>query len=116
MKPLSGYTYGKRLGGGQFGEVFEAVEDLTGERCAIKHIDKAQLLGPIADWKRREAERGMSYWHDLVDWVGGYPFEVAKPEEIFNFWQKRGYTLQRLTTQGGGHGCNEFTFRKANSS
>ena len=24
-------------------------------------------------------ERGMSFWQDLVDWVGGYPFEVAKP-------------------------------------
>ncbi|MGH8511739.1 MAG: hypothetical protein ACREU9_02645 [Gammaproteobacteria bacterium] len=29
------------------------------------------------------AEAGMSYWHDLIDWIGGYPFEVAKPEEIF---------------------------------
>lgn len=30
-------------------------------------------------------KRGMSYWHDLVDWIGGYPFEVATPEAIFNF-------------------------------
>src|SRR5262249_16272109 len=32
---------------------------------------------------REARERGMSRWHDLLDWVGGYPFEVAKPEEIF---------------------------------
>jgi hypothetical protein len=25
----------------------------------------------------------MSAWRDVVDWVGGYPFEVAKPEEFF---------------------------------
>jgi hypothetical protein len=24
--------------------------------------------------------RGMSPWRDRMDWVGGYPFEVASPE------------------------------------
>src|SRR6185503_11060092 len=38
----------------------------------------------IAHYSERSA-RGMSYWHDLIDWIGGYPFEVAKPEEIFQF-------------------------------
>ena len=27
----------------------------------------------------------MSAWYDAIDWVGGYPFEVAKPEEVFDF-------------------------------
>lgn len=56
--------------------------------------------------------RGMSLWHDVVDWVGGYPFEVAKPEEIFDFYRDRGFQLVRMTTQGGDLGCNEFVFRK----
>src|SRR5579883_3573074 len=34
----------------------------------------------------RMRPRGMSRWHDLVDWVGGYPFEVARPEGIFDFY------------------------------
>lgn len=54
--------------------------------------------------------RGMSAWRDLVDWVGGYPFEVAKPEEIFEFFRSRGFRLERLVTCGGGYGCNEFVF------
>src|SRR5690606_5488054 len=29
--------------------------------------------------------RGMSRWYDLVDWVGGWPFEVARPEEVIDF-------------------------------
>jgi SAM-dependent methyltransferase len=66
---------------------------------------------PFADWKRLERQRGMSPWHDLVDWVGGYPFEAARPEEVFSFWRQRGYELITLSTQGCGHGCNEFTFR-----
>ena len=53
--------------------------------------------------------RGMSRWHDLVDWVGGYPFEVAKPEDVFDFCVERGFVLKRLrTTQRLG--CNEFVF------
>lgn len=56
--------------------------------------------------------RGMSYWYDAVDWIGGYPFEVAKPEAIFDFYKSRGYDLVRMTTQGGGLGCNEFVFRR----
>lgn len=54
--------------------------------------------------------RGMDLWHDARDWVGGYPFEVAKPEQIFDFYHDRGFELQRMTTCGGGLGCNEFVF------
>lgn len=52
----------------------------------------------------------MSHWHDWIDWVGGYPFEVAKPELIFDFYRDRGFTLHNMTTCGGGGGCNEFVF------
>jgi len=56
----------------------------------------------------------MSLWHDLVDWVGGFPFEVAKPEEVFDLCRTRGFTLRRLKTVGGELGNNQFVFsRKA---
>ena len=58
----------------------------------------------------RRSLRGMSYWHDLVDWIGGYPFEVAKPEEVFEFCRSRGFRLQVLKTSGGGIACNQFVF------
>jgi 2-polyprenyl-6-hydroxyphenyl methylase/3-demethylubiquinone-9 3-methyltransferase len=54
----------------------------------------------------------MSRVHDWFDWLGGYPFEVARPEEIFAFYQARGFSLERLKTCGGGLGCNEFVLRK----
>jgi 2-polyprenyl-6-hydroxyphenyl methylase/3-demethylubiquinone-9 3-methyltransferase len=56
-------------------------------------------------------ERGMSRWHDLLDWVGGYPFEVAKPEEVFRFCREHRLELLELSTAGGGLGCNQFVFR-----
>jgi 2-polyprenyl-6-hydroxyphenyl methylase/3-demethylubiquinone-9 3-methyltransferase len=60
----------------------------------------------------RKEDRGMSMWHDLVDWVGGYPFEVAKPEDVFAFYRKRGFELIKLKTCAGGIGCNEYVFVK----
>ncbi len=53
----------------------------------------------------------MHSWYDLVDWVGGWPFEVARPEEVFRFLRDRGFTLTEMTTSGG-HGCNEFVFKR----
>lgn len=70
------------------------------------------LLRPFASWREYSKLRGMSAWRDVLDWVGGYPFEVAKPEEIFRFYRDRGFTLLEMRTEGGDLGCNEFVFRK----
>jgi 2-polyprenyl-3-methyl-5-hydroxy-6-metoxy-1,4-benzoquinol methylase len=59
---------------------------------------------------RLKAARGMSLWYDMIDWLGGYPFEVAKPEAVFDFFRKRGFSMVRLKTCGNRHGCNEFVF------
>lgn len=56
--------------------------------------------------------RGMSRWRDIIDWVGGYPYEVATPDEIFDFYRARGFKLVKLKTGGVGLGCNEFVFEK----
>ncbi len=56
--------------------------------------------------------RGMSARHDVVDWVGGYPFEVARPEEVLSFCRRRGLELVALDTVGGRLGCNQYVFRR----
>lgn len=68
---------------------------------------------PLDRYREFQKSRGMSYLTDLIDWVGGYPFEVAKPDEVFHFFQSRGFELKRLKTVGGQLGCNEFVFVKA---
>lgn len=60
---------------------------------------------------RMQIERGMSMWRDMIDWLGGYPFETAKPEEIFNYFHGLGYHLVKLKTCGGRMGCNEYVFQ-----
>lgn len=66
---------------------------------------------PLYSWRNYGRDRGMSAWFDVVDWVGGLPFEVAKPEEIIDFHRARGLRLTRLKTCAGGRGCNEYVFQ-----
>jgi SAM-dependent methyltransferase len=87
-------------------------------REALLQASKAYLWGRpallrLARGKRLThgpRPRGMDRQRDLVDWVGGWPFEVAKPEEIFDFYRDRGFALERMFTCGGGLGCNQFVF------
>src|SRR5689334_23394851 len=48
----------------------------------------------MARWKNYIRDRGMSPWYDIVDWAGGYPFEVAVPEKLISFFVQRGFTLE----------------------
>jgi len=59
---------------------------------------------------RLRIERGMSMWHDMLDWLGGYPFEVATPEEIVKLSQNKNYETVKIRTNGKRMGCNEFIF------
>jgi 2-polyprenyl-6-hydroxyphenyl methylase/3-demethylubiquinone-9 3-methyltransferase len=67
---------------------------------------------PLARYRDYKHSRGMAYLTDLRDWLGGYPFEVARPEAIFDFYRTKGYELVKLRTAGIGHGNNEFVFVK----
>ena len=55
--------------------------------------------------------RGMNAWYDLIDWLGGWPFEVAKPEKIIKYYESNNFTLEKCKTVGSRQGCNEYVFR-----
>ena len=73
--------------------------------------DIANARIPFRNWLG-QGERGMSPYHDWIDWLGGYPFDVAKPEEVFSFFQRAGFVLEKLVTNLGGWANNEYVFRK----
>lgn len=81
-------------------------------RALIGHLLRGRPWDYVHSWTRYKSTRGMSRWHDLLDWVGGYPFEVAKPEQIFELYHGHDFELEHLKTCGGGLGCNEFVFRR----
>ncbi len=66
---------------------------------------------PAADWAAKRRDRGMSVWHDWVDWIGGLPFEVCRVDDLHRRFFERGWTLDFLRCVGSGWGCNEFVFR-----
>lgn len=91
-------------------------------RNAIARVILIAMYTPYFVWSRwlyrkltgkSVAERGMSMWYDMLDWLGGYPFEVAKPEDVFRFLHQRGFALRELVTAGGGLGCNQYVFQKS---
>ena len=77
---------------------------------AAKDLLKGQ--NPMKRYWEYKKSRGMSRIHDLFDWLGGYPFEVAKPEQVFDLYRRHGFDLIRLITCAGGLGCNQFVFQR----
>src|SRR5262249_15677282 len=50
------------------------------------------LFAGRTPWARYEKkERGMNWYYDLVDWLGGYPFEVASPTAIEDYLGGHGF-------------------------
>jgi SAM-dependent methyltransferase len=78
---------------------------------ALRLVTFRNPFVPFLNWARETQARGMHGWYDLVDWVGGWPFEVARPEELFRYLRDRGFRLTELVTCSG-HGCNELVFER----
>ena len=68
----------------------------------------------IDSWTQYRRNRGMTKWRDIIDWVGGYPYEVSTPDEVFDFCRERGFLLTKLNCGRVGLGCNQFVFVKSN--
>jgi hypothetical protein len=78
----------------------------------------AQHKGEVARAERFEfgrapfhatGRRGMNRWRDIIDWLGGYPYEYASTDVITAFHEARGFHAERVVPTGG-LGCNEFVF------
>ena len=66
------------------------------------------FLGPLLNYK---TARGMSLWHDMVDWYGGFPFEFATYDRLTKYIENKGFELingNEVTSLG----CHELVFRR----
>lgn len=70
-----------------------------------------RFKNPFSEIRNYQQKRGMAWSTDLIDWLGGYPYEYASVEEIFRFYQDRGFVLENIKTTNY-IGCNQFLFRK----
>jgi SAM-dependent methyltransferase len=63
----------------------------------------------------KQMDRGMDFLHDVVDWIGGYPYEYADIEEIRNDVCRQGFNCLRMRAAQVPTGCNEFVFQKTDN-
>ena len=59
--------------------------------------------------------RGMSFYHDVIDWLGGYPYEYATKREITKFVEQRSFKLIKFLKTPVPTGCNEYVFKHTQS-
>lgn len=76
----------------------------------------ASFENPITLFTRYGEGRGMSYWTDIRDWLGGYPYEFAAVDEIFRFCTRElGMEMVNLKATNTT-GTNEFLFLAGNKN
>lgn len=73
-------------------EAPDVVQSMMVAWFGIAHLSARTLLkreSPLTYLEEYSSEnRGMDYWHDVRDWLGGLPFEFAKPAEVEGYLEK----------------------------
>ena len=83
-------------------------------RTLLGYLRRGDVGGYVRTWTdyQRLSTRGMSRWHDWIDWIGGYPYECASIDAIVDVYAKDGFALSKVEDRSSGYGCNEFVFRR----
>lgn len=68
-----------------------------------------KAIGPLLNYRAR---RGMSLHRDMVDWIGGFPYEVASYDTLVAYVASRGFELV-CGRRAGSLGCHEVVLRRA---
>ena len=78
---------------------------------AARALFRLRPLDYVRSWTRYEANRGMSRWRDIIDWVGGYPYEYASTRALLDFYAERGFEPVNVRPTRG-LGCNELVLKR----
>ncbi|BCX02582.1 MAG: SAM-dependent methyltransferase [Candidatus Roseilinea sp.] len=67
-------------------------------------------------------KRGMDFYHDVHDWMGGWPYESIEPDEVDMLMHKLGFASVAIFAHNGrflgrslgvlGSGCSEYVYRR----
>jgi len=86
----------------------------AGKRWMVRKVVARRMLGKIRRlqnpfaWNTKKA-RGMNQYHDIVDWLGGLPYEVADPNEVLRAGKEQGLALERIKVRPEGT-CSIYLF------
>jgi SAM-dependent methyltransferase len=74
-------------------------------RLMLRRLKRGQ--NPFA-WNEKR-RRGMNKYHDIVDWLGGLPYETAAEDEVVRYMRTHGLVLERIRPDKDG-GCSVYVF------
>ena len=77
----------------------------------FKSIKKGKSSEYFASWTTYKRERGMTRVYDMIDWLGGLPYEFASVAALTDFYEKDGFKLEKLI-ENSNTGCHELLFRR----
>ena len=80
------------------------------ELHALERYPDSTVSDAVNRMRSTVEERGMNEYNDLVDWLGGLPYEVAYPSEIISRFLVQGFIPLRVLEREQG-GCNVYLFR-----
>ena len=73
----------------------------------LVYVQVRQGKNPLR-WNKRTS-RGMNTYIDIVDWLGGLPYEVASVDEVLVRLRKHSLVAERIDAKGEGS-CSSYVF------
>jgi 2-polyprenyl-3-methyl-5-hydroxy-6-metoxy-1,4-benzoquinol methylase len=80
-------------------------------RSLIGYLRSGELRTYIRELINPTSRRGMSWIHDVIDWIGGYPYEYASAEAIIDFYHRNGFEPMKIR-ENSSYGCHQIVFRR----
>jgi len=81
-------------------------------RSLLSHWRSGEVKTYLRDLASPRCPRGMSWVHDVIDWVGGYPYEYASVAEIVAFYARAGFKPLKIR-ENSSYGCHQIVFERS---
>ena len=84
---------------------------------AAVHLRKIATGGSFREYVTNyKSSRGMDFYHDVHDWLGGYPYETTLAPEVETRLASLGFKAERVFARPMsvgifGSGCDEYVYR-----
>jgi 2-polyprenyl-3-methyl-5-hydroxy-6-metoxy-1,4-benzoquinol methylase len=80
-------------------------------RSLARSMRSGELRTYIRELTSASSGRGMSWLHDVIDWVGGYPYEYASVKDITDFYRRDGFEPVNIR-ENSSYGCHQLVFKR----
>ncbi len=80
-------------------------------RTLLSYLRSGEMKTYINELTGASSQRGMSWLNDIVDWVGGYPYEYATVSAVTSFYERSDFEIVKVR-ENSSYGCHQIVFRR----